>query len=348
MLNKENVKDLLIYILLLGLFLLAIVIIKPIIGAIIYGILLAYIFHPIYKIILSKLKSKNLSASIVCLGVLAIVIGLIIIIISSLFKEIISLYLMFQQTDLINIIKEALPPFIASSEISSTFVSAINNSLLNLLSLYLSKISKLLLNIPAIILQLFVVFLIFFFALKDGTKALGYIKSISPLKKETHEKFFKYLRDITKSVLLGQILSGLLQGVFAGIGYFIFGVPNALLLTLLTIIMAIIPIIGPWFIWVPVVVYLYATGRNIAATGLFIYGLVIVSWIDNFVRPVIVSKRTKVNTAIVIIGMIGGLFAFGILGLIIGPLILAYILLAIELYRKNTLDKDSIIFEKEK
>jgi predicted PurR-regulated permease PerM len=345
MLNKENVKDLLIYILLLGLILLAILIIKPILGSIVYGILLAYIFYPVYKIILSKLKNENLSAFIVCLGILILIIGIIAIIISTLFKEIISLYLLVQETDLIAIIKETLPPFLASSEISSTLVSAINSSLSNLLSSYLGKMSHFLLNIPTIILQLFVVLLIFFFALKDGIKALEYIKSISPLKKETHEKFFKHLKNITQSVLLGQILSGVLQGIFAGIGYFIFGVPNALLLTVLTVVIGVIPIIGPWFVWVPVGIYLIATGRDVAGIGLLIYGLIIISWIDNFVRPIIVSKRTKINTAIVLIGMIGGLFAFGILGLIIGPLILAYILLAIELYRKNTLDKNNLIYE---
>ena len=196
MLNKENVKDLLIYILLLGLILLAILIIKPILGSIVYGILLAYIFYPVYKIILSKLKNENLSAFIVCLGILILIIGIIAIIISTLFKEIISLYLLVQETDLIAIIKETLPPFLASSEISSTLVSAINSSLSNLLSSYLGKMSHFLLNIPTIILQLFVVLLIFFFALKDGIKALEYIKSISPLKKETHEKFFKNLQNI--------------------------------------------------------------------------------------------------------------------------------------------------------
>jgi len=348
MLNKENVKDLLIYILLLGLFLLAIVIIKPIISSIIYGILLAYIFHPIYKTIFSKLKNKNLSALIVCLGVLAIIISIITVIISSLFREIVNLYITFQKTDLIYYIKEALPSFLASSEISTTLVSAINTSISNLLSVYLGKMSSFLMNIPTIALKLLVVFLIFFFALKDGPKALEYIKSVSPLKKETHEKFFTHLKDITKSVLLGQILVGILQGVFAGIGYFIFGVPNALLLTFLTVIIGIIPLIGPWFVWIPVDIYLFATGRSGAGIGLLIYGLILINWIDTFVRPIIVSKRAKINTAIVIIGMIGGLFSFGILGLIIGPLILAYILLAVELYRKKTLDENSLLFEKEK
>ena len=82
-----------------------------------------------------------------------------------------------------------------------------------------------------------------------------------------------------------------------------------------------------------------------AGIGLLIYGLVVISWIDVFIRPLMVSRKTEINSAIVIIGMLGGLFVFGVLGLIIGPLVLAYVLLVIELYRKKTLSED-IIFKK--
>ena len=348
MLNKENFKDLIIYILVIGLFILGGIILKPVARPIIYGLLLAYIFYPIYKLIKSKLKNENLSAFIVCLTVLTMIISLITVIFSSLLKEIINLYLMLQKTDLISIIKQTLPEFLASSETSSTIVNAINTSLSNILATYLEKISSMILNIPITLLQIFVIIFIFFFALRDGAKAIEYIESLSPLKKETHGKFFTHLKDITNSVLLGQILVGILQGVFAGIGYFIFGVPNALLLTVLTIIIGIIPLIGPWFVWIPVDIYLFATGRTVAGVGLLIYGIILINWVDTFVRPLIVSKKTKINTGIIIIGMIGGIFTFGLLGLILGPLILAYILLTMELYRKKDLtSKNSLLFKEE-
>ena len=94
------------------------------------------------------------------------------------------------------------------------------------------------------------------------------------------------------------------------------------------------------------VIFLFATGNSGAGIGLLIYGIIIVSTIDNIIRFLIVSKRTKLNSVIVLLGMIGGLFTFGFLGLIIGPLSLAYVLLIAELYVKNSL-KDGLIFEKE-
>ena len=93
-------------------------------------------------------------------------------------------------------------------------------------------------------------------------------------------------------------------------------------------------IIGTTIIWAPIVIYLLLTGDTFSAMGITIFGLVS-SLIDNFLRPIIVSRRTKINSALVLVGMIGGLFFFGVLGFILGPLILAYLLIILEIYRKK-------------
>ncbi|MFQ5531099.1 MAG: AI-2E family transporter, partial [Candidatus Nanoarchaeia archaeon] len=125
---------------------------------------------------------------------------------------------------------------------------------------------------------------------------------------------------------------GVVQGLVVGIGFFIFRVPNALLLTLLASLAGIFPIIGTTIVWAPVVIYLFLAGNNFAAIGIIFFGI-ISSSIDNLIRPIFVSKRTNVHTAVILIGMIGGLFLFGILGFILGPLILSYLLVILELYR---------------
>ena len=344
MFDKNTFKDLVTFILILGLFILAGIIIKPIIIAIISGVLLAYIFYPLYKWVLRKLKRETLSALIICLGLLIIIFGGTSLILGALVRQAINLYLVLQNIDLSVIITQIIPNFL-SNELSSTMAGSLNTFISTILADGLSKSGDFILNIPIILLQLFVAIFIFFFSLKDGKKAVEYIKSLSLFEKDIQEKFFKQFKDITYSVLMGQVVVGMMQGIIAGIGYLIFGVPNALILTLLTMFVGIIPLIGPWLIWIPVVIYLFATGNSGAAIGLLIYGLIIISWLDAIVRPLIVAKKTQINSAIVIIGMIGGLFIFGVLGLILGPLILAYILLIIELYRKKTIKNKDIIFK---
>ena len=143
------------------------------------------------------------------------------------------------------------------------------------------------------------------------------------------------------SVIFGQIIIGIFQGIFTGIGLFIFKAPSPLILSIVAIFVGIIPLIGPWLVWFPVAIYLLLlSGNTFGGIGLMIYGLIIISWIDTIVRPLIVSKTAKVSSPIVLIGMVGGLFVFGILGLIIGPLILSYISLILEMYKDKKLKFD--------
>lgn len=344
MLDKEDFKNLITLALVAGLFILAIMIVRPVAMSILFGILLAYIFYPIYKLLLSKIKNENLSAFLICIALAVIILLVIGLIFSSLASQAIDLYFSLQNSNLEETINQILPTFL-STEISANLAGSLNSFISNALASSLSKFTSFILNLPVIILQLFIVVFVFFFSLRDGKKGVEYMKSLSHLGKETQEKFLKQFKDITSSVLLGQIVIGIAQGIVAGIGYFIFGVPNALILTILTMFVGIIPLIGPWLAWLPIDIYLFLVGRTGAGIGLLIYGLVIISWIDVFIRPMIVSRKTEINSAIVIIGMLGGLFVFGVLGLIIGPLVLAYVLLVIELYRKKTFGQD-IIFKK--
>jgi predicted PurR-regulated permease PerM len=345
MLDKENFKNLISLVLLAGLVVLAYFILKPIIFSIIYGVLLGYIFFPINKFLAKRIKSENLSAFLICLGTLLIICFSIVVVFTTFFKQAIDLYISIQKIDLVAEISKALPTFIMESQFSTNIITSLNTYLSDVLVNSLKVFTDLLMNAPVILLHLIMVFFVFFFTLRDGEKTVEYFKSISPLKKDIQEKFFKSFRDVTNSVLIGQVVVGIIQGLVAGIGYFIFGVPNAILLTLLTMVIGIIPIIGPWLVWIPVDIYLFVSGHSGAGIGLLIYGLFLVNWIDTFIRPVIVSRKTDINSGVVLIGMVGGLFAFGVIGLILGPLVLAYILLAVELYRKKTVGED-IIFKK--
>ncbi len=344
MINKEQFNDLITYALIIGLFILAAIIIKPVIMTILFGILLAYILYPVYRIILKKLKNENLSALIVCLIVLISIILITGLILTSLFKQAIDFYFNLQEIDFVGIVNQI--PTISSYEISSTVVSSLNTYASTFIAKSISGFRDIILNLPMMLLKLFVAIFIFFFSLRDGRKALDYIKSLTPLKKETFEKFSKQFKDVTNSVLVGQIVVGVLQGIISGIGYFIFGVPNALLLTLLTMLIGVIPLIGPWLIWIPIDLYLFATGRYTAGIGFFVYGMILINLIDTVIRPLIVAKKTRISSGIIIIGMIGGLLAFGVLGLIIGPLVLAYVLLVIEMYRQRPTRNGNVLFIK--
>jgi predicted PurR-regulated permease PerM len=159
------------------------------------------------------------------------------------------------------------------------------------------------------------------------------------------KNLIKSTKGITSSILYGQILVGMIQGIFVGIGIFLFRIPNALVLTLLALLFGVLPIVGTAVVWVPLAIYLFVTGNVWAAIGIIFFGL-LSAFADNILRPLIVSKRANISPSIILVGMIGGIFFFGILGLILGPLILSYLLIILEVYRKKSVP--GLIIEPEK
>jgi predicted PurR-regulated permease PerM len=215
MFDKNSFKDIVTFVLILGLFVLAGIIIKPLIFAIISGILLAYILYPFYSWVLKKLKKEFLSALLVCLILLIAILSSTVLIFSSLINQAISLYFTLQNIDLSEALINILPNFL-STEFSSTIAGSLNTFISKALAYSLSKSGDFILNLPVILLQLFVAIFIFFFALKDGKKAIDYLKSLDLLEKENQEKFFLQFKNITYSVLVGQIVVGIIQGLIAG------------------------------------------------------------------------------------------------------------------------------------
>lgn len=305
---------------------------KPILLSIIVGIILAFIFNPVYNWIFKITKLQNLSAGLICV-LLILLIFLPLWFFTPIFiEQSFEVYLASQQMDFVTPLKNIFPSLFASEEFSAeigsvlySFVTKMTNSLVNLLS-------QLILNFPTIFLQLIVTFFTFFFVLRDKDIIVSYLQSILPFSKDIEKKLFESSKGITSSVIYGQVIIGMIQGLIVGSGLFIFNIPNALFLTLLASLAGIFPIIGTTIVWLPIVIYLFIKGSTFSAIGITMFGITS-NVIDNVIRPAFVSKKTRMHPLLVLIGMIGGLFLFGILGFIIGPLIIAYVLIILEIYR---------------
>ena len=331
-------KKIMASLILLILLVLAFFLLKPILLAIIFGAILAFVFTPVYNWINKKINSPNFSALIICL-LLILIIGIPILFLTPiLIDQFFRFYFSFQQIDFINIFKETFPSL--STEGSLNILERIIDSSLNKIINFVTSLLTIN-NLTSYFFKLLVIFFTFFFVLRDKEELISYIRSLLPFSKDIENKLFDYFRGITYSVIYGQIIIGIIQGFVVGLGLFIFKIPNALLLTSLACLAGILPVIGTVLIWVPIVIYLFVAGSTFSAFGIIFFGL-ISSSVDNLLRPIIVSKRIHINSLIVLIGMIGGLFLFGILGLILGPLILSYLLVLIELH-KNKKKSDLLI-----
>tara|TARA_Y100000294_G_scaffold164976_1_gene172136 strand:- start:376 stop:1404 length:1029 start_codon:yes stop_codon:yes gene_type:complete len=330
--DDEYLKKAVLTVILSVLVVLSFLILKPILLSIIIGIILTVIFAPVYNWFFKIIKSKNLSAAIVCIFLVLLIVLPFWFLTPIFVKQSFEVYLVSQQMDFITPLKTIFPDFFASEafsvEIGSiihSFVTSATNSLVN-------SLSQLIINFPTLFLQLLIVFFTFFFVLKEKEQIVVYVKSLLPFSKDTEKKLFKSSKEITLSVVYGQILIGMIQGIIVGIGFFIFGINNAMLLTLFAILAGMFPVIGTTIVWLPVVIYLFIAGNTAPAIGVTFFGI-ISGLIDNILRPLFVSRLARMHPLLILIGMIGGLFFFGILGFILGPLIIAYGLIMLEVYR---------------
>jgi predicted PurR-regulated permease PerM len=307
---------------------------KPILLSIIMGFILAFAFTPVYNKLYKFIKSKNIASLFICVLLVLLIFLPLWFLTPILVDQSIKIYLSVQNIDFVTPLKSIFPSLFASEEFSVEIGSILHSFITKAANSLMNSFSQLILNFPSIFLQFLVVFFTFFFILKDKEKLIAYIQSLLPFSKDVEKKLFKSSKDITSSVIYGQIIVGIIQGLIVGVGFFIFKVPNALILTLFASLAGVIPIIGPGIVWVPVVIYLFITGNTFSAIGVLIFGLAS-SIIDNIIKPLFVSKRTTLHPALIIIGMVGGFFLFGVLGFILGPLIIAYLLIVLEVYRNK-------------
>jgi predicted PurR-regulated permease PerM len=177
------------------------------------------------------------------------------------------------------------------------------------------------------LVKLVIAMLSLFFMYRDGEHVAAQVeKMLERIFGEMRVRhYIDAIGSTVKAVVYGLLLAALAQGTLAGIGYWAAGVPAPVLLGALTFLVGLVPFVVP-FIWIGASLYLYLTGEPLAAAGLFVWGLTAVSWIDNVVRPLVISGATRIPFLLVLFGVLGGLVAFGLVGLFIGPVILAVLM----------------------
>ncbi len=193
------------------------------------------------------------------------------------------------------------------------------------------------------VLNTFIFFVALFYFLLDRERIVKEAMALSPLRDRVDHDIAARMVGTVRGVIFGSLIVATVQGVLAGIGLTIFGVPGALLWAALVVIAAQIPMLGTSIVLLPCVAYLFLSGQTGAGIGLLIWSLVLVSTVDNVLKPYIVGGRTRMHGLLILVSMLGGLEAFGPIGFILGPTILAAFLVVIELYKAGILEKNAEI-----
>jgi len=169
------------------------------------------------------------------------------------------------------------------------------------------------------------IFMLFFF-IRDGQGMFNTTRELIPMTEAYKERLFEHLAAVTRAMVLGTGLTALIQGTLVGIAFLIVGLPSPLVFAVIAVLTSLLPFGGTALVWGPAALVLASQGRWGATIFMLIWGAVLVSLVDNVVRPMLVSGHANVGTLTIFIGVMGGLAAFGAIGLFLGPVVLALII----------------------
>jgi predicted PurR-regulated permease PerM len=188
-------------------------------------------------------------------------------------------------------------------------------------------------TLVSFLLMLFVLF----FVLRDGPALAQKVVRMLPIEERMRGKLWQHLKEVTRAVFLGIGVTALVQGTLVGIAFWIAGLPSPLVFGVLAALFALVPFVGPVIVWGPGALYLASQGDYGHAIFLTLWGTIAVGMVDNFLRPLLISGRAEVPTLAVFVGVMGGLQAFGFIGLFVGPIVLG-LLVALFRFQSDAAD----------
>ncbi|HJS59338.1 MAG TPA: AI-2E family transporter [Vicinamibacteria bacterium] len=181
--------------------------------------------------------------------------------------------------------------------------------------------------------ELVLFLMMLFFLLRDGERLRAELAAISPLSSSQEDMIVANVSRTVRGVLQALVLVPVVQGLVAAVGFILFGVPSPILWSVTVMLAAFVPIVGSPLGWLPAVAWLFVYGSGWQWAGLLAYGTVLISGIDNVVKPLVLQGVARIHPLLAFLSILGGLFAFGPLGFLIGPVVLSLVLSAIRIYR---------------
>lgn len=310
-------------------------IVLPLSGAILWGTIAAILFAPLYRWLLKSMKQRcNLAAFSTLIIIVAIVILPMMLIGALLTQEATRLYGRVQsgELDFVRILQQlfdVLPAWATNSldHFGLASVSGVQEQLSNGLMKGSQFLAKQALNVGQttfdFIVNLFVMLYLLFFLLRDGEGLSRRVIKAIPLRADQRAALLQQFTTVIRATVKGDMLVALLQGTLGGLIFWILGINAPLLWAVVMAFFSLLPAIGAGLIWIPVAIYLLATGAVWQSAVLVAFGALVIGLVDNFLRPILVGKDTKMPDYVVLISTLGGIATFGINGFVIGPVIAA-------------------------
>lgn len=313
---------------------------RPFMGVLAWAIVLVIVFQPVHKEIARRTRRRSLSALISCVLVVLVVVlplTLIAVAVAQEFGKVApnlptSLSQLFSQQP------AALGRFsgwlqnrfgIDLVGLQDFFIQQFQNVSERLVGASFSVAG----NIVSGIVKAFFVIFTMYYLFRDGDKIVDRLPDALPLTRPQSEAIILRTQQVVAASVYGVVTIAALQGLLGGLAFWILGIPSPVLWAVLMAFVCMIPVAGSFLVWLPISIYLMLTGNWTRALLLILWGALVISTIDNFVRPKLVGGQTKLHELFIFFSVLGGISVFGLLGLVLGPVVLAITLGLLQTFR---------------
>ena len=290
---------------------------KPYLGAILSALVFTPVFRPVYLWLLVRLKRPVFAAWATLLIIFLAVIGPVATIVGLAYQEASAVAEQY---------KDIQPDKVSFTVFGKNIPDLVRELAGNFLDWVRTRLADIATGILSVVIGLFVMFYLIYYLLQDGPKLERMVQDLLPFGEENSRKLIEDFYRISRGFVVGQGVTALLQGALGCLGFLIFGFPGAVLWGLVMAVLSLIPVLGAFLIWIPAGILQIAGGATNSGIGILIWGALVVSTADNLVRPLIMRNMAGIHPIITLLGVFAGLTLFGLIGIVVGPLLFAMVL----------------------
>jgi predicted PurR-regulated permease PerM len=313
-------------------------ILLPFLAGITWAVVLAIVTEPLRRRVASRLRRPALAATVTLIAVSLSLVVPSLMVVASAGNHVVAVLRSVQSGPA----EQSLRQFITSHRnVNDTLQFVMDNlnvdaTMERAAGTFASQLKGVLGKSIDAVIQIAVMLFLLFYLYRDKDAAVEMTRRLIPLEPAESGQLMTRVALAVKALVLGRFLVAALQGLLAGIGFALLGVGAATLLGALTMLFAMIPAVGAFVVWLPVVVYLFAIHQWVHALILLGFGALIISTLDNILYPILVGTRLQLHSGPVFLAMLGGVVLFGVTGLILGPIVFSVTLALLEIWRERS------------
>lgn len=312
--------------------------VQPFLGAIAWALALAVIAHPLHGWFARRIEKPSLAAGLAVFAIFLVIVTPAIFVGHSVVREAVNGAKAVQAGVESGKWREQIArnPRLGAAVATLEQQGNVGSQLQGIAAEVGKRVSQVLTGSAWAVVELLLTLFVLFYFFRDRRDALGTLRSLVPLSERESDEVFKRVSDTIHATIYGTLVVAAVQGTLGGLMFWWLGLPAPILWGAVMALLAVVPVLGAFVVWVPAAIFLAASGQLGKAALLTAWGGIVVGMIDNLLYPMLVGKRLRLHTVPVFFAIVGGLTVFGAAGLVLGPVVLALTDAILDIWRRRT------------